>query len=57
VTGTTCADVISAETAMIIKERFIEEFGPPRYTIGAGGSGGSMQQHLLGNNYPGCSTA
>jgi hypothetical protein len=53
VTGTTCADVISAETAMMIKERFIEEFGPPRYTIGAGGSGGSMQQHLLGNNYPG----
>jgi hypothetical protein len=53
VTGTTCADVISAETAMMIKEHFIEEFGVPRYTIGAGGSGGSMQQHLLGNNYPG----
>jgi hypothetical protein len=53
VTGTTCADVISAETAMMIKEHFIEEFGLPRYTIGAGGSGGSMQQHLLGNNYPG----
>lgn len=53
VTGTTCADVISAESAMMIKEHFIEEFGVPRYTIGAGGSGGSMQQHLLGNNYPG----
>jgi hypothetical protein len=53
VTGTTCADVISAETAMMIKEHFIEEFGLPRYTIGAGGSGGSMQQHLLTNNYPG----
>jgi len=53
VTGTTCADVISAETAMMIKARFIEEYGAPRYTIGAGGSGGSMQQHLLGNNYPG----
>ncbi len=53
VTGTTCADVISAETAMMIKEHFIEEFGRPRYTIGAGGSGGSMQQHLLTNNYPG----
>jgi hypothetical protein len=53
VTGTTCADVISAETAMMIKEHFIEEYGVPRYTIGAGGSGGSMQQHLLGNNYPG----
>jgi uncharacterized tannase-like protein DUF6351 len=53
VTGTTCADLISAETAMMVKERFIEEFGPPRYTLGAGGSGGSMQQHLIGNNYPG----
>jgi hypothetical protein len=53
VTGTTCADVISAETAMMIKEHFIEEFGVPRHTIGAGGSGGSMQQHLLTNNYPG----
>jgi len=53
VTGTTCADVISAETAMMIKQHFIEEYGPPRYTIGAGGSGGSMQQHLLTNNYPG----
>jgi hypothetical protein len=52
-TATTCADVISAETAMMIKARFIEEYGAPRYTIGAGGSGGSMQQHLLGNNYPG----
>ena len=38
---------------MMIKEHFIEEFGLPRYTIGAGGSGGSMQQHLLTNNYPG----
>jgi hypothetical protein len=53
VTGTTCADVISAETAMMIKEHFIKEYGLPRYTIGAGGSGGSMQQHLLTNNYPG----
>jgi hypothetical protein len=53
VTGNTCNDVISAETAMMIKEHFIEEFGVPRYTIGEGGSGGSMQQHLLGNNYPG----
>ena len=53
VTGTTCADVISAETATMIKEHFIEHFGVPRYTIGSGGSGGSMQQHLLTNNYPG----
>ena len=53
VTGTSCADLISAETAEMIKEHFIEEFGSPRYTIGHGASGGSMQQHVIGNNYPG----
>jgi uncharacterized tannase-like protein DUF6351 len=51
--GTTCADVISAETMMMVKEHFIEQFGVPRYTIGSGRSGGSMQQHLIANNYPG----
>jgi hypothetical protein len=53
VTGTNCDDVISAETMMMVKEHFIEQFGVPRYTIGSGRSGGSMQQHLIGNNYPG----
>jgi hypothetical protein len=51
--GTTCADLISAETMMMVKEHFIEQFGVPRYTIGSGRSGGSMQQHLIANNYPG----
>ena len=51
--GTNCADVISAETMMMVKEHFIETFGVPRYTIGSGRSGGSMQQHLIANNYPG----
>lgn len=46
-------DVISAETAMMVKERFVEQYGEPRYTIGFGASGGSMQQHLLAHNYPG----
>lgn len=46
-------DVLSAETALMVKERFIERFGPPAYVIGWGGSGGSMQQHLIANNYPG----
>jgi Tannase-like family of unknown function (DUF6351) len=36
-----------------VKEHFIEQFGVPRYTIGSGRSGGSMQQHLIANNYPG----
>jgi hypothetical protein len=48
-----CSDVISAEVALMVKEHFIEEYGPLRYTIGWGGSGGAIQQHLIGNNYPG----
>jgi hypothetical protein len=53
VTGTSCADLISAETTMMVKEHFVETYGMPRYTIGAGGSGGSMQQHQIAANYPG----
>ncbi len=51
--GTSCADLVSAETMMMVKEHFIERFGVPRYTIGSGRSGGSMQQHMIANNYPG----
>ena len=51
--GNNCNDVLSAETLMMMKELFIERFGPPVYTIGWGTSGGSMQQHLIAQNYPG----
>jgi uncharacterized tannase-like protein DUF6351 len=51
--GTSCADLISAETMMMVKEHFIERFGVPYYTIGSGRSGGSMQQHQIANNYSG----
>ncbi len=51
--GNNCNDVISAETMMMVKEHFIEQFGVPVHTIGAGASGGSMQQHLIAQNYPG----
>ncbi len=30
-----------------------ESFGVPDHTIGVGGSGGSIQQHLIAQNYPG----
>ena len=53
VMGSNNDDVKSAETVAKVKEHFIEEFGPPLFTIGHGASGGSMQQHLIGNNYPG----
>ena len=52
VMGTNNDDVKSAETMSKVKEHFVEEFGPPIFTIGHGASGGSMQQHLIANNYP-----
>ena len=51
--GNNCNDVLSAETMMMVKEHFIERYGVPVHTIGVGGSGGSMQQHLIAQNYPG----
>jgi Tannase-like family of unknown function (DUF6351) len=51
--GTGCDDVVSAETGAMIKEHFIEHYGVPKFTIGSGGSGGAIQQHLIAHNYPG----
>jgi len=48
-----CNDVLSAETVMMVEEDFIERYGKPDYFVGFGGSGGSIQQHLIGDNYPG----
>lgn len=48
-----CNDVTSAETAMMVKEHFIETYGVPDFTMGWGGSAGTMQQLLISNSYPG----
>jgi hypothetical protein len=48
--GTGADDVVSAETVMMIKERFIEQYGVPRYTVSLGSSGGAM---LPGHHEPG----
>ena len=53
VLGNNCNDVTSAEATLMVKEHFIENYGVPEYTVGYGGSGGAMQQHLIANNYPG----
>ena len=53
VTATTTNHVVQAETAAKIKERFIELFGVPDYTLSMGTSGGSMSQHLIAQGYPG----
>jgi hypothetical protein len=44
---------LAEETAMMTKERFIEAFGQPAYTIAIGGSGGAVQQYLFAQNRPG----
>jgi hypothetical protein len=48
-----CGVVTSAEAAMMVKEHFIETYGPVTHTIGWGGSGGAMQQHFIADAYPG----
>lgn len=45
--------VTAAETAMMLKERIIEQYGEIRYTIGNGSSGGALLQHLIADSYPG----
>lgn len=53
VLGDQCNTVISAEAAMMLTERIVEQYGEVRYTIGNGCSGGSIGQHMVANAYPG----
>jgi hypothetical protein len=48
-----CAELLSTETTMMVKEYFVDRFGVPRFTIGLGSSGGSYQSHHTADNYPG----
>jgi hypothetical protein len=50
---TACNAVLSAEVTMMVKQHFIETYGLPALTIGDGGSGGSIQQLQVAQNYPG----
>ena len=52
-TGTHYNLQVAGETAMMTKERFIERYGVPSYTVGLGGSGGAIQQYIIGQNHPG----
>lgn len=52
-TGTHYNLNLAGETAMMTKERFIERYGVPRYTVGLGGSGGAIQQYVIAQNHPG----
>jgi hypothetical protein len=48
-----CSTIISAEAAMMVKEHFIDTYGPVAHTIGWGGSGGAIQQYEIADAYPG----
>jgi hypothetical protein len=48
-----CNDLLAAESMMMVKERFVEAYGAPAFTIGWGCSGGSYQNHQIADNYPG----
>ncbi len=41
---------LSEETALMVKEHFETTYGKPIYTVGMGGSGGAIQQYILGQN-------
>ncbi len=45
--------VLGAETAIMTKERFVEGYGVPTYTVGVGGSGGAIQQYVYAQRHPG----
>jgi hypothetical protein len=43
---------LGGETALMLKEHFIEDHGVPLYTVGVGGSGGAIQQYVYAQNHP-----
>jgi hypothetical protein len=44
---------VGGETALMVKERFVEQHGRPLYTVSVGGSGGAIQQYVYAQNHPG----
>jgi hypothetical protein len=44
---------VGGETALMLKERFIELYDVPLYTVAIGGSGGGIQQYVYAQNHPG----
>jgi hypothetical protein len=51
--GHNCNGVLQAESLIMAKEHFIDQYGDVRYTIGTGCSGGSIAQQQVANSYPG----
>ena len=51
--GQNCNIVVQAESVEMLKEHIVDAYGPIKYTIGSGCSGGSIYQQQVANAYPG----
>ena len=51
--GHNCNLLTQAESLVMTKEYTIDHYGPVRWTIGSGCSGGSLAQQQVANAYPG----
>ncbi len=45
--------VRGAESLIVLKDHITKHYGPIRYTVGSGASGGSIMQQMIANQYPG----
>ncbi len=48
-----CNPALEAESVLMAKEHVIDQFGPLKFTIGYGCSGGSLAEQWMANAYPG----
>lgn len=48
-----CNPALQAESLLMDKEHIIDQYGPLKYTIGYGCSGGSLAEQWVANAYPG----
>jgi len=44
---------LAEEAMLMVKGHLAETYGAPSYTVGLGGSGGGIQQYVIGQNHPG----
>lgn len=44
---------LGGETAVMVKEHFVQTYGAPKYTVALGASGGAVQQYVYAQNHPG----
>jgi hypothetical protein len=51
--GHNCNIAVQAEATMMAKEHLIDTYGPIRYVMGYGNSGGALAQQWMANAYPG----